>query len=627
MRKMPLNTTRDTDYPDDGVTLGLGWDSISGAKKDIRGIAFAEAQESGQKKDYRIEHITDRNKLMKDLQVSAEAKFKYLTYGIGAKAGFANKVTISETFTSFALLANVENGVYYTAPIEKNQSSFVTSLFAKGKTSAEVNEEMKIDPVTYSEQYPLESLNESEANFIRTTDLGIWLSDDAVKLIKDKGPDVFRRKYGDSFVSAIYGGGQLNVVMTFKTYSLEEQNEIKASMGTSGLSLDIKAEAIKKMEKFSERGKLEINYHQLGGKGDPMSTNVDEFREKIKALPDLAAKDPHFYKITLKRYDSLPNWPSAEKFGILAPAYEELVRRYYEYKDIYDEIDYIKNHCEDYVIIKDLQKDPNCPNIGITVKSLNYVQDELHEGITGISKVFKDMEDKEPEKRDYAIPKSATKPDYEFRIALPLTGEIAESLKGSECDKINSFREWDVYKEAVINKWIVPISQIRGQMYSIADPGCLDNKQIEKYKSKVYYLAIVGGIIEIKGKESYEWGEPDDKNGAEKLPIVDNKKDGTATSYFYLTGKPATYRKVVGIYDANKKDLLWGTKTDKKVNAVYLDNWYLEFYLESSPQDSDGEKIVGGIGWATKRVHFNFWGHCSKKVVEENERCKFYISS
>jgi hypothetical protein len=46
-------STREISYPEEGVNLGEGWDSLSGEGKKIIGITFNPARDLGQSKEYR----------------------------------------------------------------------------------------------------------------------------------------------------------------------------------------------------------------------------------------------------------------------------------------------------------------------------------------------------------------------------------------------------------------------------------------------------------------------------------------------------------------------------------------------------------------------------------------------
>jgi len=593
-------STREISYPEEGVNLGEGWDSLSGEGKKIIGITFNPARDLGQSKEYRISHSTERNKMMNELEVSVEAQYKYLAYKIGAKAKFSDKVTTSGTFESFTTWANVKNGAEYTAPIPRDQSSLVASLIAKGKKAAEINKALDTDPIEYSKIYPLNSSREyGEA--------GVWLTDEAVNLAK-KDREAFRRKYGDFFVQTIYGGAQLNVVMTFKTSSRDEQQKIAASLEGSGWGLDIKAEAVATMEKFAEQSKLEISYYQLGGSGDVMPTDVNGFLQKIQDLPNLAASNPYPFRITLKRYDSLPNWP-AEPINIPDLSYGQIVRRLYEYRDLYDEIDYIKENSDDYILGKDWVRD-GYP--GITLKSLEDVQDELHQGIRDLIALL-EMNKGHEDSASYQMPPSASKPDYEFRIAMPLPLNFV--------DEDVQLNKWNIYKEMVGNKWIRPISTIRGKMYSEGDPGCLTNAQIHEYESKVYYLAIVGGKIEVPGRNTRIWGDPGDIEKAQEIPMFKGAEGGMSS--FYFRAMPGYYKLVVGIGNPDPNELFWGKATDKKeISLRWNDEAYLAFYLGSPGKDLDYQRIVGGLC-----LHRDLWGFITeyKPVWDSEEEYGFYI--
>jgi len=286
------------------------------------------------------------------------------------------------------------------------------------------------------------------------------------------------------------------------------------------------------------------------------------------------------------------------------------MRRYYEYKDLYDEIDYIKANSDRYILGKDLTKKP-CP--GITLKSLEDVQDELKKAMKDLIALMNKNKGFEDSAK-YEMPQSANKPDYAFRIAMPLPLDFLD--QGVRID------QWDVYKKNVCDKWIRPISTIRGQMYSPTDPGCLNNAQIHEYESNVYYLAIVGGKIEIPGMPARTWGEQSDIEKALELLILKNN-DG-AKSSLYFRAMPGSYKRVVGITNPGN-EVLWGNATEKKQIALYwTDTAYLSFSL-GLPDKTGKERIVGGIF----KEYPNLWG-CNTSyspVNIPNDGLALYIGS
>lgn len=525
MRKMISNSSKEisVDYPHDGISLGQGWDGISGNEKDASPIRFEEVIDTGQDKLYSIYHATERNMIRYGLDVSIEASYNFIVGKVSAKGRFSGKTQMSETFESFVTYAYIENGATRTGGISKDPK----------------------DP---------------------TSERGIWLTDDAVELARNN-LEGFRQKYGDYFVYAIHGGAALDAAMTFRTSSREEQMQIETAMEYSGLNFDVQGQAALTMNKYGEKGQLDIYYHQLGGSGDPLPIDIAGFMEKISDLPRLAKYDPKNFTITLKKYDTLPNWP-LKQYDVTNTPYKGVIRKYYEYLDLQNEIDYIKDNPDQYVFYS--------PN-------LLEIQDEIRRGVSDLEKILTTNAEKEAN-ADYTIPESATKEDYEFRTSLPLP-------KG-----FSNKNSWDNYCQSVIDKWLIPISRNRGVMYGSSDPGCLSNNQIEEYKSKVYYWTVVGSKVDIPQEQRFiAWGEI---QNAQKLDTIYDW-DGTGiASSLYIKVVPGRHRSaIVGISD-NNGELVWGRKTvddedHRKVFLFFGSSLAYFFYLDDNP-DPNSEKIIGG---------------------------------
>jgi hypothetical protein len=511
------------DYPYDGVSLGQGWDGISGNEKVAFPIRFEKVIDTGQEKICRILQVTERNMLRYGLDVSIEASYNFMIGKVSAKGRFSGQTEMSETFESFVTYAFIENGAIRTGSTPKDPK----------------------DP---------------------TSERGVWLADDAVELARND-LEGFRLIYGDYYVYAIHGGAVLDVAMTFRTSSREEQMQIETAMEYSGLNFDVNGQAALTIEKYGKKGQLDIYYHQLGGSGDPIPIDTAGFMNKIRDLPKLAKDDPKYFRITLKKYDTLRNWPR-NQYDIANTPYKSVIRKYYEYLDLKNEIDFIKANSVQYVFYS--------PN-------LLEIQDEINHGVSDLEKILKTNVGKEAN-ADYTIPQSATKEDYEFRTSLPLPKGFFNK------------NSWDNYCQDVIDKWFIPISRNRGNMYGISDPGYLSNSQIEEYRSKVHYLTVVGSKVDIPQEQRFiAWGEI---QNAQKLETIYDW-DGTGiASSLYIKVVPGRHRSaIVGISD-NNAELVWGRKTvddedHKKVFLFFGSDLAYFFHLDDNPKPNS-ERIVGG---------------------------------
>lgn len=291
--------TRVTEYPPDGIELGQGWDSTRGHRKPSVGILFEEKSAGlGQSKTEDYIKVTDKSRLMHEMDISAEFQYSGINARGSAKFSFASKIDISSTSQCFIARAKVQNGRIYTAP--------------------------------------------------HSNDKQVKLSPQAVELAKtDK--DEFYRVYGDSFVSAIHSGAELYASMTFDEQEKSKVQELEASVEGSGWGFSAESTFRNKMDSYSKQSKLKINYYQAGGSGDPLPTDVAGFLSKMEELPELAKDAPHRYSMTLQRYDTLPNWPGGT-VNSRPSGYLETIQRYFEYRSIFSEINNMESNPGDFLL-------------------------------------------------------------------------------------------------------------------------------------------------------------------------------------------------------------------------------------------------------------------------------------
>mmetsp|Transcript_13066 Transcript_13066/g.19939 ORF Transcript_13066/g.19939 Transcript_13066/m.19939 type:complete len:671 (+) Transcript_13066:53-2065(+) len=291
--------TRVTEYPPDGIELGQGWDGTRGHQKSSIGIIFEEKSAGlGQSKTEDYIKVTDKSRLMQEMDISAEFQYSGINARGSAKFSFASKIDISSTSQCFIARAKVQNGRIYTAP--------------------------------------------------HSNDKQVKLSPEAVELAK-QDKDEFYRVYGDSFVSAIHSGAELYASMTFDEQEKSKVQELEASVEGSGWGFSAESTFRNKMESYSKQSKLKINYYQAGGSGDPLPTDVAGFLSKMNELPELAKNAPHRYSMTLQRYDTLPNWP-AGTLESRPSGYLETIQRYFEYQSIFTEINNVESNPDDFLL-------------------------------------------------------------------------------------------------------------------------------------------------------------------------------------------------------------------------------------------------------------------------------------
>lgn len=277
---------RQIDYPLQGVVLGNGWSSLAAAKTPGGCVEFAEVQDLSEDRTLDLKRVVDKEQLHRELSVSAEFQAKSIG-GIGAstKATYAKSLEVKNEALNLVIVAKVLQGARFAAPKAGLSGVQLTS-------SAEA--------------------------LARTNIQG------------------FIALCGDSFVSAIHAGGEMNAFLSFDIVSREERESVSVSMSASGLSYSGSTTVNQTMRQYRESQKLRILMHSAGGTGIAIPVNEQELFERLRSLPSDAKTAPKPYRISVARYDQLPNWPPAS--NVNAVKFEEmdrLVGQYQRYSSLY----------------------------------------------------------------------------------------------------------------------------------------------------------------------------------------------------------------------------------------------------------------------------------------------------
>ena len=97
--------------PDNGVELGLGWDSATGQVVPNRCIEFAAVEERGQSISLDFQEVSSTEELMESLDVSASISVNTMFSSVSAQAKFAKNAEMNSEKTSILMEADVQNGV------------------------------------------------------------------------------------------------------------------------------------------------------------------------------------------------------------------------------------------------------------------------------------------------------------------------------------------------------------------------------------------------------------------------------------------------------------------------------------------------------------------------------------
>ncbi len=352
---------RTVDYPIDGVTLGNGWFSSAGSKAPGRCILFETRADDAQDQSMRFIQVRDKDSLMQSLEVSAEFQAKALFASASGKAEFAKRLEIRNDLLSISVQATVRQG-----------ASFVDAP--------------------------------KNGGFVR-------LAPQMLKLIKQR-PEDFYRTCGDSFVAAIHSGAQLSALLTFLTTSRDEQQTIRANVTGSYSGLNATASMSSTLKQYSEHSRLEIVYHLAGGSGTPFPVSETELFERIRSLPEAASKAAQKWRLTLQRYDSLPEWPLSRGDWKLSEI-EEAARQYYRLATLYYNVSTIIQNNPDYVL-----------GFGSSLESVKRVQDDLRRHMDSLIRGLRQCMFEQ--QAHCAVDATDLISDYEIRYKLPVKADSFE---------------------------------------------------------------------------------------------------------------------------------------------------------------------------------------------------------
>lgn len=327
----PALADRVIDYPDGGVTLGQGWSSNAVEASPARCIVFVKAESHpGQQTRMDLKEVTSSYQLQRSLDIDASVQYKGIAAQVKGKASFAQDLTLDGSYSNISAYATVDDGRTFVAPPDADQAERVASLLRDGRTPDEVVAALGIDPRALGRRYEtlLPGLVATDIR-ARQGAADVERMNAAAQKTAGGDPDYpgaivlhptyaamaktdpagFRRTCGDSYVASISKGGEIVAVFTFATKSRDQQRKIAASMEGSGWGVTASAGMKQKIAELARSSKLTINWFQSGGSGSPLPTDLDSFNSSLTAFPAAVAAAPWNYKIELKTYEKLPNWP------------------------------------------------------------------------------------------------------------------------------------------------------------------------------------------------------------------------------------------------------------------------------------------------------------------------------
>ncbi len=293
-------------YPREGVLLGQGWDSLKGQPATDVCVIFEEKEIAAHETSSRYTEVVNRHHLDKLLKVSASASYKGGVVSASGSADYSKQTTINQNRRSILATISVIAGSRHAAPVQSSSHPAPISLLPQFADGGAKRQDPTPEHVT-------------DADFVV--------------------------RCGDSFVSYIEKGGELNAVFGFS----ESERKIAESFairlkasgyGASG-SLNVSTSTTAAdLQKFSD-----IDVIQFGGPRMPSPVKAEDFYETVRAFTAPAGNEDFeekAFRIAVLPYTALHNGRSKGRRAEFR-ALTMLQTLYSELRDSYQEIvtDYV----------------------------------------------------------------------------------------------------------------------------------------------------------------------------------------------------------------------------------------------------------------------------------------------
>lgn len=468
--------TEIVEVPVNGIDLGWGYNLYDDEPLPNICVEFSEAEEPAQTRTLSMTEVNDTYEVMKKMGMTAEASVKTMGYEASGKASFAKNLNISGTSSNFVLDASVDNGVRYAAPYD-----------------------------------PGEGRSRSRAPAIR-------LTSEAERLARK--PEDFLRECGNAFVSAVYSGAHLTGIVSIKTSSHAEREQVRAEVAAKGYGATISGTATRSNDSKASKLDKSISVFLVGGRGDAIPKDQAELEAKLETLSYSAYEAPKDFRMAVTPYELLPNWPQERELRGNVTEFQQLAGLWGDYNTLYDEIEYILENPSLYGMV---ERSGESLGIGLLsdgdgdassgIRYLEKLQDYVHLALRELEGVARDCLNEEEngidEQVECSFDEARYLSSYAFRSQLPL--ELAVDTAAStpqrctppaadaDATAVRTYEtcrtaylgylqtladSMDTLDRRVAKRWIIDKSQGRCR-FDVLDIGCLTNDEVRHWQSKV----------------------------------------------------------------------------------------------------------------------------------------------
>ena len=442
------------EYPTNQPPLiGQGWTTPAGTKSDAICIQFEQKEQNYQDVAIDLSFVQDNNHFLSKSDASLNAKVNGLFGGFEASATIriAKETGFTANSTRISARATVDQGPIFVAPPETNL--------------LEVNKDLED---FYKNTWQWQDSRNIKDLIVDSTTSRIQLKDEYVEMAKND-MNKFLHECGDSFVDVIHRGGILVGSLNFTDTTSSEKEELLHEVGGGGGGATFSASIKRQIDKFNENKRLTMKFEATGGSDVTLPTDADSLYRSVQEFPGKVANAPKPIWMTVRRYDSLINWPPVGPINIAEPSGgEELVRSYMQLLYIEGVLNEIITHSAGWLFAWDM--------------SLDELKTMRHE----VRVMENEVESKGKEcaiNKNCAPGNWAKWRDFDLLVRLPIRGNFEADINNycptppiPPLDDLPSYYIFRLVKEQRIRFWVNDIDNMRcAQLKECLEPQVLNS--------------------------------------------------------------------------------------------------------------------------------------------------------
>jgi len=182
----------------------------------------------------------------------------------------------------------------------------------------------------------------------------------------DKGWEKFRQIYGEEYVSGVVTGGAYFALIEILTNNSKEQEYIQGEIQTKGWGGEFNLGVVHNLKEIIQGSNTTIYVFMGGGSSEVIEVSLDGMITQAQNFTEKVKRSPLPIKLIIEKYlDSVPmpevppeSWLSSDR-KIKLDLLRELEKKYFEYKDYRDNLDFVINNMLRFKAYQKLSENEN----------------------------------------------------------------------------------------------------------------------------------------------------------------------------------------------------------------------------------------------------------------------------